>query len=238
MKYTLSCKDCGGKIVTRPFWHWEKQEEKIAELQPFFCHKIDSTLVKQIPVLTENDWIAKQKADEFMHEFFDENGQRKPREAYQHLLVVDKGLPQIFLKHGIFPLIQFFSETELKALYLILCLEPDQYFKQTFLLKTMQISRPYVSAILKKFNGWKFLIRGRPRVKGRAQGRQIAYALTDETRIRLDKDLAEFEFFRNVVRTTVRPIALCFSEPRWRKDLGLLERENEQYSTARLSGLG
>ncbi len=237
-KCTLTCAQCGGKIVVSPMWHWENKEDKIRKLQPQFCHTIDAGIIDQIPMLSENDWIASKKAGAYDDEFFDEAGQKRSYEDIKHMVVAYQQPPQIFLKHGIFPLIQFLSETQLKALYLTLCLSANQYFMQTFLLQTMQISRPHVSGILKKFNNLRFLIVGRPQAKGRAHGRIRAYALTNETRSRLDKDLAQFEFFRIDVRTTVRPIALCFRELKWRTDLGLLERENGQPSTARSSGLG
>lgn len=182
--------------------------------------------MKQIPVLTKNDWAAKQKLIEYENIFRYENGQAKPYEAVEHLFNAEKGPPEIFLLGGIFPLIVFFTETELKALFLLLCIEPSCFAKQTLFMKTMQISCTYVSMILKKFAQWKFVKKYRGPAKGRARGRQIYYSLSDEVRARLDKDLSDFDFLRNEVSATVRPIALCFKELSWRKDLGLLDREN------------
>jgi hypothetical protein len=105
---TLTCACCGGKIETLPLWNWEKLEDKVHKLQPMFCHAIDSGLAKQIPVLSENDWHAKQRYDEFIAEFKDRDGKAKPKEAIEPLLIVEKGhVPQIFRKHGIFPLLSF-----------------------------------------------------------------------------------------------------------------------------------
>jgi DNA-binding MarR family transcriptional regulator len=108
---------------------------------------------------------------------------------------------------------------------MLLCLNPVSVAKQTFLVQTMRISRAYASTILKKLAKWNLVERGRIRMKGRANGRQLGYFLGKEARERLDKDLLEFDFFRNSVRETVRPIALCFNRLAWRQDLGLLDRE-------------
>jgi len=226
IRHTITCPECGGKIVTQPLWHWEKQEDKIRELQPFFCHRIDSTLIQKIPVLTENDWLAKQKLTEFANEFVDDKGQAKPPDATEHLLTTKDGPPQIFLKHGIFPVIASFTETDLKALFLILCLETGYSVKQAFFRETMQISPSYASMILKVFAKWKFVVVYPWRAKGRARGRLSGYSLRVEVRARFEKDLSDFNFLRNEVKKTVRPIALCFREKPWRKDLGLLDREN------------
>ena len=131
-KHAITCTECGGKIETRPLWHWQKQDDAIRALQPGFCHRIDSMLIGQIPVLTENDWKSKLKFDEFLKEFEDEYGRARPYEAVKHLFVADEGPPEIFLKHGIFPLLRFLTERELEALYLLLCLEPGNAVKQVF----------------------------------------------------------------------------------------------------------
>lgn len=198
----------------------------MARLQPFFCHKIDSELVNQVPVLAENDWIAKQKLTEYLNEFMDEKGGAKTWEAIKHLYTVEKGPPEIFLKHGIFPLIYYFNIQELKALFLVLCLEPQLYVKPQFFIRLMQIKRSYVSAILKKCTKWRFFVRYRDKdAQGRARGRQLLYGFNPDVRARLDKDLSDFDFFRDEVKKTIRPTALHVSEIPWRKDLGLFDRD-------------
>jgi hypothetical protein len=225
ISHTITCQICGEKIVTQPLWHWEKPDTKINELQPFFCHKIDSTLTKEIPVLTENDWTAHQRLIEFSKELRDEKDQVKSAEDIERLFSAEKGPSEVFLKHGIFPLIFSFTKTELKALFLLLCLEPGYSVRQVFFMEEMQVSRTYASMIIKKFTKEKFVTGHRAPTKGRARGRQLTYAFDGEVRARLDKDLSDFDFFRNEIKKTVRPIALCFNEKPWRKDLGLLDRE-------------
>ncbi len=131
---TLTCPHCKREIQTLPLWPWEKPEDKIRELQPFFCHTIDASLIKQAPVLSENDVKCAQKLKEFKREFVDERGELKTDEAIQALFSAEKGPPEIFLKHGAFPLLSLFTETSLKVLYIFLCLDPTQRPYQKFFL--------------------------------------------------------------------------------------------------------
>lgn len=110
-------------------------------------------------------------------------------------------------------------QTELKALFLLLSLEPDIFVKQAYFRKTMGISTAYVSTILKKFLSWGLIQAGKVSVKGRAHGRQLAYILADEARKILDQDLQNYNFFREAVIETVTPIAERFSTLGWRRDL-------------------
>jgi hypothetical protein len=226
-EFTLTCPHCNEKIQTLPLWPWESVEDKIRELQPSFCHRIDPSLMRQAPVLTENDVKSKSKFGEFGREMFDEHGELRPYETAKPLFDARNGPPEIFLKHGIFPLLYFFREAELTVLYLFLCLDPTQLAFQQLFLRARFISRAYVSTILKKLVAWKLVDSHRANVKGRARGRQLCYDLSDAARQRLDKDLLEFDFFRETVRKIVRPIALSFPRIPWRKDLGLLEREDK-----------
>lgn len=231
-QYTMTCAQCGRKIDSYPLWFWERKEDRIRELQPFFCHTIDLEMISQIPTLSQNDWVAGQKWNGYRKEFVDENEQVKPREAYEHLLSSENGPPQIFLKHGIFPLIHLFTETELKLLHLLLCVDLDHASRPKFFVLAMRISRTAVSNIFKKLRKWKMLVQYRTDVKGRARGRQRAWALTAETRARLEKDLSDFDFFRNDLRTTFRPIGLCYRELPWRQSvLQYLEPENQQHNS-------
>jgi hypothetical protein len=75
-------------------------------------------------------------------------------------------------------------------------------------------------------------------VKGRRNGRQICLALSTASRQRLEKDLLEYDFFREAVRNVVRPLALNYSTLRWRTDIGLLNRENEQRQATEVSKIG
>ncbi len=226
-KLTIVCPKCGGKIETSPLWFWEKQADKIQQLQFRFCHAAHSGFIEQIPVLSENDWKGKQKLDDFRREFVDESGKRKPNEDLEHLFVVDKGPPQIFLKHGIFALIQFFTETELKALFLHLCLNAGPM--PVFFEKTMLISKSYVCTILKKLGKWRLVQPLHYPAKGRAGGRQLVYAFADQARKILDQDLQDYDFVREAVAEMVKPAMERMPNLEWRKDLLLMEKsENER----------
>jgi hypothetical protein len=189
-------------------------------------------------VLSENDVKCAQKLKGFRREFVDERGEKRTEESIKALFTTGKGPPEIFLRHGAFPLLVFFTETCLKVLYLFLCLDPTQRPYQKFFLKCMKTSEANISTIIKELRKWKLVEAFKAGVKGRANGRQLCYGLSTVARQRLDKDLMECDFFRETVRRTVRPIALCFSELHWRKDLGLLDRESEQPSIARSNRIG
>jgi hypothetical protein len=200
------------------------------ELQLFSCHKIDSSLMKQLPVLTDNDFECKQKLEEFQKDLRNGSGQEEAENNRKRLFSNEKGPPEAFLRHGIFPLLFCFSETELKILYFLLCLEPLHFVFQRLFIRSMPISRSHVSTILKKLRLWKLVWCFRAEaadsasVAGRARGRQLIFGISDSARSRLDKDLWEMDFFREEVTRTIRPIALSFSHIHWRKDLGLLDR--------------
>lgn len=224
---TLVCPQCNGKIQTLPLWPSEKPEDKIRQLQPFVCHMIDVSLIKQAPVLSENDVKCAQKQKDFLREFINERGEVKTGEDTRPLFTSEKGPPEIFLRHGVFPLLRFFTETSLKVLYFFLCLDPKQLPYQRFFLNHMKMSRSSISAIITRLRNWKLVVAHRAEVKGRANGRQLCYGLSTVARQRLDKDLMECDFFRETVKKTVRPIALNNSQILWRTDIGLLTRENE-----------
>lgn len=226
-EFTIVCPICGGKTVTTPIWFWEKQADKIARLQSRFCHAAHSGFIEQIPVLSENDLKSRQKRDDFWKELDDESGKAKPYEDVKYLFIADKEPPQIFLKHGIFALIWFFTETELKALFLFLSMDGGGP-KPVFFEKTMQISKSYVCMILGKLRKWKLAQPYRYPAKGRAGGRQLVYTLTDQARRILDQNVQDHDFVRKALVEMVKPIAERMPNLGWRKDLLLMEKsENE-----------
>jgi len=217
-KYTIACPKCGGRIETLPLWYWERQPDKTNELQARFCHAMDPEFLERVPVLTENDWQSKQRWSAFLNDLKNGFGVAKTSDG-QDLLTIKNGLPEIFSKHGIFSLIPFFTETELKALFLFLCIEPGIAVKQVWFQIVMEISRPYVSTILKKLFDWRLILALKGFGEGKARGRQLVYTLTDDARKTLDQDLQNHTFFHEAVVQTVRPIVERFSTYSWRKDL-------------------
>jgi hypothetical protein len=68
-------------------------------------------------------------------------------------------------------------------------------------------------------------------VKGRAQGRQLAYEVTEDARKILDEDLRENDFFRIIVMETLRHCTEMNPGSFWRKDLNLPEKVvNEEHT--------
>lgn len=221
-KYIIVCPKCGGKIETRPLWFWEKRSNKLDELQLQFCHVIDSEFLEKIPVLSENDWKSKQRWDAMWKELRDEFGRMRPYEELEDMFKIEKGLPKIFSKYGIFAPIPFFTGSQLETLFLFLCLEPGHCPKQVWFQLVMEISRSYVSTILKKLQRWGLIQAWRAparAVRGRARGRQQMYELSDGARKILDQDLRNYDFFRDAVIQTVGPIAERSPTYHWRKDL-------------------
>jgi len=102
-KHTVICPKCGGKIETRPLWYWEKQTDKLQELQHHFCHALDPEFLEKIPVLTENDWKSKLAWDAFRKDLVNDFGRLKPDNEIEDMLIVRNGPPKIFVKHGSFP---------------------------------------------------------------------------------------------------------------------------------------
>jgi hypothetical protein len=237
-KVTLTCPTCNSKIQTVPLWPGEKPEDRIPQLQKSCCHIIDASLIKQAPVLSENDVKCAQKLKEYRMEYYDERGERKTAEAMKPLLVVKDGPPEIFLRHGIFPLLSDLTETGLKILYLFLSMNPTQMLIRRFFMELLRTSSPNVSTIIKRLRNLKIVTVHKIPVKGRRNGRQICLALSTASRQRLEKDLLEYDFFREAVRNVVRPLALNYSTLRWRTDIGLLNRENEQRQATEVSKIG
>ena len=218
-KYIIVCPKCGGRIETRPLWFWEKRNDKLGKLQLQFCHVIDLEFLEKIPVLSENDWKSKQRWDAMLEELTDEFGRMRPYEELEDMFKVEKSLPKIFSKYGVFALIPFFTGSQLEAVFLFLCIEPDYRAKPIWFQIVMEISRSYVSMILKKLFSWRLIQAWKAPAMGRARGRQLAYALSDEAREILDEDLRNHDFFRDAVIQTVGPVAGKLPDYHWRKDL-------------------
>lgn len=235
-KYTIVCPKCGGKVETYPLWHWQKRSDKLEELQRDFCHALDSEFLEKIPVLTQNDWESKQKWDAFRKDLtYDFAGYRfaltRPYEETKDLFTIQNGLPKIFLKHGIFALIGLFTETELKILFLFLCLEPNKCPKQVWFKIVADISRSYVSTILKKLSEWRLIKAWKTQTKGRASGRQLAYTVNEEVRKILDQNLREHEFLRESMLRSVKPIVQMHTKVPWRKDIDWSDQKDTEPNT-------
>lgn len=238
-KIPLTCPRCNGTIQTNPLWPWEKPEDKIRELQRYFCHTIDLSLIKQAQVLTENDAKCAKKLEEYRKEFLGEGGKMKTHEELNPLFIVENGPPEIFLRHGLFPLLALLTETGRKILYLFLCMSAEKpLLPQRFFKECLNTSRANVSSIIMRLKSWRLMTTYKINVKGRANGRQLCFSLSAVARQRLDKDLLEYDCFRETVGTTVRPLARSYSYVPWRTDLGLLDRENEQKQTAGIDKSG
>jgi len=218
IKHTVVCPKSGFKEETVPIWPWQKQPDKIPELQLRFCHKLDADFLEIIPVLTENNWKSKQKMDEFQ-EYLKEKWDAKPQTEN---LVLE--MPEVFQKHGIIGLIGLslrglVRDSDLKMISILLCYETTGVFKQVGLQKMLDMSRSYVSMILKRLRGWNLVRAYKVNVKGRAHGRQLGYALDSEARKRLNQDLAEHDFFREAVVQVVKPFVEAFPDIDWRRDI-------------------
>jgi predicted transcriptional regulator len=217
IKHTVACPKCGFKEETAPIWPWQKQPDKIPELQRRFCHKLDADFLEAIPVLTENNWKSKQRMDEF-EEYMKERRNAQPQTEKPML-----NMQEVFQKHGIIGLIGLslygrVSDSDLKTISILLCHE-KLCFTQIGLQKMLDVSRSQVSTILKRLRGWSFVTAGRADAKGRARGRQLAYALDSEALRRLNQDLAEHDFFREAVVQVVTPIVEAFPGINWRRDI-------------------
>lgn len=182
---------CGGRIETQPLWLWEKQNSKL--LQRRFCHALDSELLEKIPVLSENDRKSWQRWVGIEMDLRYYRLGLRPRNELDTFFEIENGLPKILNKYGIFALIFFFNVTELEVLFLFLGLKGSCPF-QAFFQQVMGISRSYVSTILKKLRSWRLIEVYKPQVKGRAQGRQLAYYLSDKARETLEEDLRNYHF--------------------------------------------
>ena len=216
--YVMTCAECGRKIETFPLWFWERKEDRIREIQPFSCHTIGPDMISQIPTLTENDWDAGQRWTEYIKEFTDENDLLKPSETDKASGTVVKTPPQALLKYGIFPLMQLFTEKELQLIHLLLCLDWERALVPRFFVTAMKLSRTSVSNVFQKPIKWRMLNCYQSRdmqIEGRARGRQRAYALNFQVRAKLEKDFSDFDFFRNDVKATFRPIGLCYPGLKW-----------------------
>jgi predicted transcriptional regulator len=212
------CPICG-PTETFPIWPWEKQPDKIPELQRRFCHKLDAYFLEAIPVLTENNWKSKQRMAEF------EEYMRERRNAQPETEKPVLNMQEVFQKHGIIGLISLslygrVRDSDLKTISILLCYESARDgFTQVGLQKMLDVSRSHVSTILKRLRGWNLVSAYRANVKGRAHGRQLAYALDSETRKRLNQDLAEHDFFREAVVQVVKPFVEAFPGIDWRRDI-------------------
>lgn len=215
-EYCIVCPKCGGTIETKPLWFWEKQNSTSIQLQ--FCHALSSEFLEKIPVLSENDWKNWQRWSIMRMDLRDYFRGPSREELYDAFFKIENGLPKILNKYGIFALIYFFNMTELKVLFLFLSL-PGKCPIQVFFQQVMGISRSYVLTILKKLRIWQLIEAWKPQVKGRAQGRQLAYRLSDNARKVLDEDLRNYHFFRDAVVETISQFAEQFPTYPWRKDL-------------------
>ena len=218
-KYCIVCPKCGGRIETRAIWFWEKQKRELDRLQLWFCHALDSEFLKRIPELSENDWASKQRWDGMLNDLTDDFGRMKPYEELKKTLFrTENGLLMLFLEYGIFALILRFTKREIETLFLFLCI-PGKCPFQVWFQKVMEISRSYVSTILKELQSYGLIEAWKAPVEGRAKGRQVAFAMKEKARQILEKDLRKHDFFREAVVETVKPIAEKFPKYPWRKDL-------------------
>lgn len=217
IKHTVVCPKCGFKEETVPIWPWQKQPDKIPELQLRFCHKLDADFLEAIPVLTENNWKSKQRMDEF-EEYMKEKWNARPQN--ENLIL---HMSEVFQKHGIIGLISLsrvglVRDSDLKTISILLCCETG-VFKQAGLQKMLDVSRSHISTILTRLRGWNLVSAYKVNVKGRAHGRQLGYALDSEAHKRLNQDLAEHDFFREAVAQVVKPFVEAFPDIDWRRDI-------------------
>ncbi|MGD0496751.1 MAG: helix-turn-helix domain-containing protein [Candidatus Bathyarchaeia archaeon] len=230
IKHTVVCPICG-PTETFPIWPWERQPDKISELQRRFCHKLDVDFLEMIPVLTANNWKSKQRMDEF------EEYMREIRNAQPQTEKPVLNMQEVFQKHGIIGLIGLslygrVRDSDLKTISILLCHE-KLYFTQSGLKKILHVSKSQVSTILKRLREWNLVTADRADAKGRARGRQLAYALDSEAFRRLNQDLAEHDFFREAVVQVVTPIVEAFPGVNWREDISWPNRQSIDPHVAR-----
>jgi predicted transcriptional regulator len=219
IKHTVVCPICARPTETFPIWSWEKQPDKIPELQRRICHKLDADFLEMIPVLTENNWKSKQRMDEF------EEYMREIRNAQPQTERPVLNMQEVFQKHGVIGLIGLLRygrvrDSDLKTISILLCYEREgAAFTQVGLKQMLHVSKSQVSTILKRLREWNLVTADRANVKGRARGRKSVYALDSEARKHLNQDLAEHDFFREALVQVVTPIVEAFPEINWRKDI-------------------
>lgn len=213
VRHVLACPECGGKVKIFPIWPWQKQPDKLRELQPHCCHSHEPDFFKRIPVLTENNWKSKLALDEFDKEIYGrmESGPEKGKATIT--------VSEDFQKYGIFVLIFFLKDIELKVVSLLSCLEPGYGFTQVNFRMMLSISRSHISGVLKLLRVYELVDAYHGNAKGRARGRQLVYLLSDKARKRLEQDSKEHDFFREATFQTVQPYADAYSMFHWRRDI-------------------
>jgi DNA-binding MarR family transcriptional regulator len=168
--------------------------------------------LERIPVLTENNWKSKQTLDEFDKEI------RKRMEAGPQIGKATITVFEDFQQYGVFVLIYFLKDVQLKIVSVLLCLQPEYGFTQFNFQKMLSISRSHISGVLKVLQVYRLVNAYPGNVKGRARGRQLVYSLSDKARDRLEQDLKDHDFFREAIVQTVQPFAEAYNMFHWRRD--------------------
>lgn len=215
----IECSRCGGRISTGPLWHWEVEgKQALEKLQSRICHLIDSAFLEKVHALSENDWKSYQTWKTFKLEIDPENP------TSTELLREKDGLTNVVWRFGVISLVNYLTEKEFETLLLLMSLHPLEAISTPYICQRMKISHAYLSNILKEFKKWGLmkLVPGKLHpeiVKGRERGRKMFYRLAPNAREVLDRDLQNYDFFKEAVVEMIKSLRERFPTDTFRKDL-------------------